>query len=795
MSRSSGRINAGGACRRGAGLALALALGFALALEFALGLVTVSPVASPAAEAATSFDDAVAAVPSFAREIRPILSNHCFKCHGPDRQEAGLRLDVASAARAELDSGAVAIVPGDAAASALLERVAAADADLRMPPEGEAEPLTSDAIDRLRAWIEAGAPFEAHWAYVAPQRPALPAVDRGDWPRTAIDHFVLSRLQREGLAPEDEADRATLLRRVSLDLVGLPPTLAELDAFLADTAADAYERAVDRLLASPQYGVRQASVWLDLARYADTEGYAHDRERTMWPYRDWVVDALNADMPYDQFTIEQLAGDLLPEATAAQRIATGLHRNSRINVEAGVDPEEYRLEAVIDRVNTTAAVWLGATLGCAQCHAHKYDPFTQEDYYRLLAIFNQCEIETTRDETGQIKDVSPREPYLSAATRLEQERLRQQLAALDEGAAADALRERLAGLRPVDALVMQDVAARRPTFLLLRGSFTQPGPEVNPGVPAAIDFAPQTQRTDRLELARWLVDRQNPLTARVMTNRLWMQFFGQPLVDTPDDFGAQAPPVEHPELLDWLAVELMEGQWHVKPLVRQMVTSATYRQSSRVAAAKRERDPENRFYARAARLRLPGEVVRDNALAIGGRLNLELGGPSEKAEVARRDRSGRYAYRRSLYLFWKRQLLDDMLVSFDAPTRDVTCSRRLPTRTPLQALNALNDPVFLDAAAGLAARVLSEGGSSPAQQITLAMRLCVSREPTSAERAALEELYERRYAAFRADAAAADALAQQFASLWPAEADRAQWAAWTLVANTLLNLDETMTRE
>ncbi len=480
-----------------------------------------------------------------------------------------------------------------------------------------------------------------------------------------------------------------------------------MQAFVNDRREDAYERLVDRLLASPQYGVRQALSWLDLARYADSDGYPHDRYRKVWPYRDWVVDALNDDMPYDRFTIEQIAGDLLPGATDRQR-SPALHRQTRINREAGVDPEEFRLEAVIDRVNTTATVWLGATLSCAQCHDHKYDPFTQRDYYRLLAYFNGDAAETTINPAGVISDVSPRMTWQTDAMRARNE-------------------------PPVETLVMRAIDEPRATHVFLRGSFLSPGERVSPGTPEVLDVPGLAAGDDRLALAQWLVDRRNPLTARVAVNRMWAQFFGTGFVETLDDLGAQAPPCTHPELLDWLAVRFMDIGWRRKRLVRLLVTSATYRQGSTASDAAVERDPENRLLSHAPRVRLPAEVVRDNALAAGGVLNAELGGPSVLASRARADDA---TYRRSIYLRWTRQTLNDMLVNFDAPTRDVTCTRRTPTNTPLQALTLLNEASFVDAARGLAQRARAEGGRSFDEQLDFAFRAALARSPGENERRA-----------------------------------------------------------
>lgn len=732
----------------------------------------------------------------FNRDVRPILSSRCFKCHGPAEQEADLRLDHSDAATAELPSGETAIVAGSPESSALLARVMATD-EQRMPPADEGAGLSGSEIATLHAWIAAGAQYQPHWSYVPPTRAKLPPVRNSAWPRNEIDHFVLATMEDAELEPAPEASRATLIRRVTLDLTGLPPTPEELRAFLEDSSEDAYERLVDRLLDSPQYGVRQAMPWLDLARYADSDGYPNDGNRLMWPYRDWVVDAFNRDMPFDQFTIEQIAGDLLPQATDDQRLASAFHRNTRINREAGVDPEEFRIEAVIDRVNTTATVWLAATLACAQCHDHKYDPYSQRDYYRLLAFFNNDAVETATDEAGRISDISPHMDW----TTPERNAAYAAFVAELNTATSTAERERLAAARdavkPVPTLVMQAHDQLRTTHVFLRGSFLNLGDEVTPGAPSIFETLVPCDGTDRLALAHWLVDQRNPLTARVVINRLWAQYFGRGLVETLEDFGTQGAPCSHPELLDWLAVDLMDGEWRLKRLHRMIVTSATYRQSAVSTPDKHERDPENRLLSRASRLRLPAELVRDNALAAAGILSTELGGPSIPTEKLRTRGAEGEPYRRSIYLRWKRLTLDDMLVNFDAPSRDVTCTARARTNTPLQALTLLNDRTFVDAARALARRVYTAPASDWDAQLDQVYRLALSREPETAERETLAGLFARRRAAFESDPASAGALLSDHAS---SSADltaeqRAELAAWVAVANSILNLNEFITRE
>ena len=482
----------------------------------------------------------------FNQDVRPILSNHCFKCHGADLKKGGLDLQTFETATKKLDDGGPAFVPSDSAKSTLIQRVTATER--RMPPKGD--PLTPEQIAKLKAWIDQGAKYEEHWAYVKPVQKPFPEVKDKNWPRNGIDRWVLARLEQEGLAPAPEADRATLLRRVSLDLTGLPPTLAELDAFLKDDSPDAYEKVVDRLLASPAYGEHVARYWLDLARYADTNGYEKDDRRTAWPYRDWVIDAFNRNMPFDEFTVEQIAGDLLPNATTDQKIATGFHRNTMVNTEGGTDDEEFRVAAVVDRVNTTMTVWMGTTTMCTQCHNHKFDPFKQKEFYQLFAYFNSTEDHgrsndpemplPTPEQAVRIKALRDGAATMKAAANL--------TAALG-GAGAQAARLRAAALekeaaevKPATTLVMKELPQPRPTHIMLRGNFHNLGDEVQPGVPAKLHPLPPGAPANRLGLAKWLIDPNNPLTARVTMNRAWAQHFGRGIVETSEDFGTQGEP-------------------------------------------------------------------------------------------------------------------------------------------------------------------------------------------------------------------------------------------------------------
>lgn len=731
----------------------------------------------------------------FQRDVRPILFGRCVGCHGPDVQEAGLRLDRRDCATANLASGARAIVPGDPSAGALLARVSSDDQEFRMPPGDGRPPLSAGEIDALRRWIAAGADWPMHWAYRPPEAAEVPVSTPSDWPAGPIDAFVLAAMRKEGAAPSPPARRATLMRRAYLDFVGLPPTIEEQDAFLADDRPDAYERMVDKLLASPRYGERQAIAWLDLVRYADTDGYALDFDRPIWPYRDWVVSAFNSDMPFDQFTVEQLAGDLLPDATAEQRVATGLHRNTRISTEAGSDPEEFRIEAVLDRVGATASIWLGSTLACAQCHNHKFDPFTQADFYKFFAFFNQCAVETTRDEAGQIKNVSPRVEFFTDAQLAERAALQSRLAAAASEDERRRLTRELEDVRPVQSLAMQDQVESRTTRIFHRGSFLYPGDEVSADVPEFLkEAAGSAEGSDRLALARWLVDRRNPLTARVVVNRWFHQFFGVAMVDTLDDFGAQSPPVRRRELLDWLAVEFMDSGWRVKRMHRAIATSAAYRQTSDATPSQWEEDPTNRRLARMSRIRLPAEVIRDNALAAGGVLSERIGGRPVHAASMKFLGAEDTSYRRSIYVLWKRSALDATFAAFDAPSRDVSCAQRSQTNTPLQALDLLNDRVFLDAARGVADRVL-RGASGDQDRLESAFRIVLVRPPSDGERETMQGFLERRRADFSRDSRLAAAFLATGGVPPPAGVAPPEAAAWTLAANVLLNLNETVTRE
>ncbi|MEO6738613.1 MAG: PSD1 and planctomycete cytochrome C domain-containing protein, partial [Chthoniobacteraceae bacterium] len=908
------------------------------------------------------------------RDIRPILSDNCFSCHGPDEKQrkSGLRLDIREDAMKAAKSGDVAVVPGDPKQSALLARINSTDEDELMPPPKSHKTVTAVQKRKLREWIEQGAKYERHWSFVPLALVDGPTVKNGDWPRNDLDRFILARIEGDGLTPSPQAAKETLIRRVSLDLTGLPPTPTEVDVFMADTSDRAFEKVVQRLLKSPRYGERMAVDWLDAARYADSNGYQVDRDRELWPWRDWVIRAFNDNKPFDQFTIEQIAGDLLPHATLDQRIATGFHRNHMLNEEGGIIAEEFLAEYTADRVETTAAVWLGQTFNCCRCHDHKYDPFTQRDFYSMKAFFHnvsergvgiysnpirqnappfvklpapeiaakisgldaqmtavngqlavlagessagidewarriatspvgwkaiepqtatggdqpphldiaertidigpqetrantiritarlpagrvtavriECatvassasfqwsELKMVRPgekraaktpvalraitsgdslsvaETGKVLDndrktrtalsVKPEHPAhavfeLASAldvhdpqseieieigvenangpsrwrifvTDTDAELLAPSnvmaIAKRDPAKRSDAERKQLAAFHLSQqpqhrqlsdqveklkkqlaaaeteiptTLVMDEMKEARPTFVLMRGAYDKPGERVSAATPAVLPALSAGEPRNRLGLAKWLVSPQNPLTARVAVNRLWQQVFGTGLVKTSEDFGAQGEPPSHPELLDWLAQEFIRSGWDVKHMMTLMVTSATYRQQSRLTPLLRDRDPENRLLARGSRFRIMGEFVRDQALAAGGLLVEKIGGPSVKPYhpaglyEAITAGSGYNIYvpgkgddlhRRSLYTYWKRSVPNPAMLAFGTPFREACTLRRPRTNTPLQALNLMNDPTYVEAARFLAQRMMREGGDTVESRLTALLR-------------------------------------------------------------------------
>jgi hypothetical protein len=808
--------------------------------------------------------------PSFSRDILPILSDHCFACHGPDEhaRKGGLRLDTREGALAPGDSGAPAIVPHSSGSSELIRRVRTTDADDLMPPTKANKPLTTEQKSLLTRWIDTGATWGLHWAYEPPRRPAPPTQEISA--THPIDAFIEDRLQREGLTPTPEAPAATLVRRVTLDLTGVPPTPTEIDAFLADMLPGAWERLVDRLLASPRYGERMAWEWLEASRYADSNGYQGDSDRTMWPWRDWVVDALNRNLPFDTFSIWQLAGDLLPDATFEQRLATGFVRNHMINGEGGRIPEENRIDYLFDQTETVGTIWLGATLNCTRCHNHKFDPITQRDYFGLLAYFNRTAVDGSGGDPQSRPNLEAPTPEQAARRGVAEIQLERAIASTvdfetqkfsresgkplaDSSAARDLPKEILELLQSTpksrdagrleklathwktsdpayaeilgaqrqalidrDAvqrsiprvMIMEDVAEPRDTLVLGRGLYTQPGDRVTAAVPPALSAVPIPPEvtSNRLALARWLFTPEHPLTARVTVNRYWQTFFGTGLVKTSEDFGVQGEKPTHPELLDWLATEFIASGWNTKHLHRLILTSDTYRRSSQVDPTQRDRDPDNRLLARGPRFRMPSWMLRDTALAASGLLNETRGGPPvkpyqpagvwEEATFGNkrytRD-NGDSLYRRSLYVFWRRIVGPTLF--FDVANRQ-TCTVRTPrTNVPLHALLTLNDDTYVEAARALAQRVLTEAPALSRPRLQYASRLVLGRPLADPEMRILLNGLDRHRTHFQTDLDAARRWLAHGASARDESLDPAEHAAWTTLCSTLLNLDESLSRE
>lgn len=808
----------------------------------------------------------------FSRDILPILSDHCFSCHGPDAaaRKGGLRLDTEEGARAGGKEDGPAIVAGDPGRSALIRRILQQDPDELMPPASAHKPLSKNQIDTLTLWIQSGARWGRHWAYEPVIRPAPPRGTGSAWDRNPIDAFIRARLTTEHLAPSPEASRRTLLRRVTLDLTGLPPSPEEFAAFESDPSPAAYERAVDRLLASPRHGERMSWEWLDAARYADSNGYQGDGERTMWPWRDWVVSAMNGNLPFDTFSQWQLAGDLLPDASQVQRLATGFNRNHMINGEGGRISEENRIDYLMDQTETVATVWLGATFTCARCHDHKFDPVSQADYYSLLALFNRTPVDgsggdpqarpnleaPTPEQTAAVESANravadATEALAIAETRqfprpagegiektpgfaelpeevrkaLQVEPSRRNAGQLSRLADhwktnAPAYHTQLETLRQgldrrdvarrsiPKVMVMEDMAQPRETFQLIRGQYNKTGARVDPGVPEKLFSRSQgpVHATNRLDLTRWLLDPQHPVTARVTVNRQWQLFFGTGLVRTTEDFGLQSERPSHPDLLDWLAAEFIQSGWDVKHLQRLIVTSATYRQSSKATPALLAHDPANRLLARGPRYRLPSWMIRDIALATAGLLVERLGGPSVRTyqpdgvweettfgnKRYQRD-SGASLYRRSLYVFWRRIVGPTLF--FDVSNRQ-TCTVRTPrTNTPLQALLLLNDITYVEAARVLANRILVAEPASEKRRVQRLFQSVLGREPTDSETSILLAGAARHRVDFKQDPESARKLIAIGESIPPAALDPVELAVWTLASSTVLNLDEAISKE
>ena len=742
---------------------------------------------------------------SFNRDIRPILSDNCFSCHGPDasHRQADLRLDMRDDA---VTAGA--IVPGKPAESTLVSRINATDSDELMPPPESHKKLDAKQKELLARWIEEGAEYRKHWAYEQPVKVAVPAGTNG------VDHLVRKRLAEVGLAPSPEADRRTLIRRLSLDLLGLPPTPDEVAAFVADTRPDAYVLLVDRLLASPHYGEQMAIGWLDVVRFADTIGYHSDNARNVWPYRDWVIRSFNANQPFDEFTIHQVAGDLVPDANQETRVGSGFNRLLLTTEEGGAQAKDYEARMLTDRVRAIGAAWLGQTTGCAQCHDHKFDPFTARDFYSLGAFFADI----------QEPIIGRREEGMIVGTPEEHKRLADLDAALaDAKKKFDAIvsndqrkvlvkaeEDRKEFYDPlVKCLVSVQAATPRTVRILPRGNWMdETGEVMKPAFPAYLPQpAIEGREPNRLDLAQWLVSRDNPLTARVVMNRLWKQFFGTGLSKVLDDVGAQGEPPANPELLDWLACEFMDSKWNMKHMVRTIVTSATYRQTSVATPELAAADPYNREVARQASFRVDAELVRDAALSVSGLLVRTIGGPSVKpyqpdgywenlnfpVRTYPND-TGEKQYRRGLYTWWQRSFLHPSMLAFDAPSREECCAERNRSNIPQQALVLLNDPSYVEAARSLAARILKECNGSPEERMAWAWRQVLQRLPRVEEMETVMPLVRTHIEHYKADPAAAESLLKTGLTAVPADVDKTELAAWTHVARVLLNLHETITR-
>ncbi len=785
----------------------------------------------------------------YSRDIRPILSTKCFTCHGPDEEarEAGLRLDSYAEAIQTLDSEERAIVPGDPDASELLARVTSSEDYLQMPPPETGKVVTPEEAELLRRWIAEGAVYTSHWSFRAIEPVALPEVQTNKWGRNEVDRFILAKLERTELSPSPPANSATLLRRLYLDLIGIPPTPAELEEFLRDQRPDAYEQQVEKLLASPHFGERWGRHWLDLARYADSNGYLGDELRPQsYRYRDWVVQAINEDMPYDRFTIEQLAGDLLPQATPAQKIATGFHANAMVNTEAGVDKEGDRVIQTVDRLSTVGTAWMGLTIACAECHTHKYDPISHREFYQMYAFFNSLEPDSL------VIDVLPAPPETEKQKQEREKKMAEIAEKLQQAVSpkedTDPLLERFLGVlsQPVDmreeadkeglehwlndlkadtrklAQEYEKVALQQPkpievkamsvrerkqprvTRIHHRGDYRQAKDEVEPDTPAFLPpLQPRNGAPDRLDLARWLVREDHPLTARTAVNHVWQHLFGRGLVETADNFGTTGSEPTHPQLLDWLALQFRESGWSRKELIRLIVHSETYRQSSVMTEQHRLKDPENRLLSRQSRWRLEGEVVRDVALAASGLLNPKIGGPSIRppmnsriTEVSRNKdwkvSSGTEKYRRGIYILYRRATPFPMLTTFDAPASTASCPVRERSNSPLQALTLLNDPVFWECAQHLGARLSQSKSAKTEDWLAEGIRWSLSREPVAAELERLEQAYQEF--AVNLEGKPNEQL-QTLTGKLKSPLEPREQAARVLVARCLLNLEQFITRE
>jgi hypothetical protein len=837
--------------------------------------------------AATSVSIAAPAHPiEFNRDIRPVLSDNCFYCHGPDpnHRKADLRLDNFEGATEKRKKGGPAIVPGNSAKSPLVQRITTTDADDLMPPPETHKKLTPKQIALFKQWIDEGAKYQSHWAYTPIQRTPAPKV-KSTWPINDIDRFIVARLDAEGLQPSPEADRRTLLRRLSFDLTGLPPTAVEAEAFIGDKSPQAYEHVVDRLLESPRYGERMAMWWLDLVRYADTVGYHGDQNVSVWPFRDYVIKAFNANMRFDQFTTEQLAGDLLPNATREQQVAAGYNRLGMMSAEGGVQPKEYLAKYAAERVRNLGNVWLAATTGCTECHDHKFDPWTMKDFYSFQTFFADIKerglydqpprnanfgpklLLTTPEQDEQLKKLDAQiaavktevdaklpdakkkvDAWLKqlrneqkSAGKITSVKVQRELTALikSDGKATPGDREKLEAFylevnapelskqakelaklqtqrdeleATIPSMLVVEHVEPREIRLLKRGNWMDDsGPIMKPEFPAFLPNASAStpeRRLTCLDLARWLMRPENPLPARAFVNRLWAMYFGVGISKRLDDFGAQGEPPVHPELLDHLAASFIDTGWNIKAVIKQIVMSATYRQSSVADSRTVELDPYNRLYARQGRSRLPAEMIRDNALAVSGLLSPTMYGrsvrpyqpPGYYAQLnfpkrEYQEDTGENLWRRSVYSHWQRQYLHPAMLAFDAPSREECVAERVRSNTPLQSLVLLNDPEFVEAARVLAERAIQQGGSADESRLTFVFNAVLDRSPTAAEAKVLLKLLTKHRGEYAADVESAKKLVVIGKRPVAADIAPAELAAWMSVTRTMLNLHETITRD
>ena len=733
----------------------------------------------------------------FTFHVKPILSDRCFKCHGPDKNaiEGGLSLNTAEDAYMALGKNKdhYAIVPGDVEKSELVNRLYTTDESLMMPPPESNLTVTKYEKEILKKWIEQGAEYKEHWAFIAPEKPIVPKTSNTTWAQNEIDQFVLSQLEQKGLEPNEKATKEKLLRRVFFDLTGLPPSVEQINNFVHNVSPNAYEEIIDSLLNTVDYAEHMSAEWMDIARYADTHGYQDDFERIMWPWRDWVIHAFKENMPYDQFVTYQLAGDLMPNANAEQVLATGFNRNHKITFEGGVIPEEYRIEYVEDRAVTFGTAFLGLTFECARCHDHKYDPISQKNHFELFSFFNNIdELGLTPGGAGKIP-----KPYMTITEK-------------EKNGVLSFVQLQKSTMKEVPVMVMNEMEEIRPSYILNRGVYDQPTTQVFPNTPESILPYPEEYPKNRLGLAKWLFHEDNPLTARVTVNRYWQRMFGTGLVASSFDFGNQGSLPTHPELLDFLAIKLKEEGWDTRKILKYMALSATYQQSTKVSKDLQELDPENRLLARAPRLRLTAELIRDQALKISGLLNPEVGGPSVKpyqpagiweattgggggSTATYITSTGKDLYRKSLYTFWKRTVPPPSMMTFDAASRDLCTVKRQETNTPLQALVLLNDPQIIEASRLIAKNAIDRN-KEIGDQIKYIFKLATSRTPDEEELSMLNNYYNSMLQ--KVDEEGIDP--QDYLSIGDFEIDssysKKQLAALALTAHTILNLDETITR-